>query len=136
MKVSDTVKQFLAAEGRWNILATSDRGGKPNVASFGSLQLLDDETVVLMLGDNRSYANLKENPHAAVMVIPHGETGMAAKGCRLYLKVRTMQDQGKEWEECRTKIQAKIGKAAEMLKHYVCFEVIDARPILDLGQGI
>lgn len=58
---------------------------------------------------------------------------MAAKGCRLYLKVRSTQDEGREWEECKAMIQDRIGKAADMLKHYLCFDVIEARPILDLG---
>jgi len=136
MKITEMVKQLLTTEGRWNILATSDKTGKPNIANFGSVQLVGDSSIAVMLGDNRSYANLKENPYAAAIVIPYGESGMGAKGCRLYLKVQSMQDKGREWEECKARVQAKIGKAAEILKHYVCFDILEARPILDFGQGI
>jgi len=136
MHASDTVRQLLSTEGRWNIMATSDKQGKANVANFGSMHLIGDDSVAVMLGDGRTYGNLKENPYAAAIVIPYGESGLGAKGCRLYLRVKSMQDRGKEWEECRARLQAKLGKAVEMLKHYVCFEILEARPILDLGQGI
>jgi hypothetical protein len=57
-------------------------------------------------------------------------------GCRLYLKVSSVLDGGKQWEECRERIRARIGSAADMLKHLVSFEIVEARPILDFGQGI
>jgi hypothetical protein len=47
-----------------------------------------------------------------------------------------MRDEGEEWDECKAKLQAKLGKAADMLKHYVRFDILETRPILDLGQGI
>jgi len=136
MKVSETVKKCLEQEGRANVLATSDRSGKVNVAMFGSYQLMDDSSVIVMLGDNRSYKNLKENPHAACMVMMHGKTGLATEGCRLYMKVRAMEDEGEKWNEVREKIRARIGDAANMLKHLVWFDIVEARPILDFGQGI
>jgi len=136
MKVSETVKQCLEQEGRANVLATSDKSGKVNVAMFGSYRLMDDSSVIVMLGDNRSYKNLKENPHAACMVMVHGKTGLATEGCRLYMKVRAMEDGGEKWNEVREKIRARIGDAANMLKHLVWFDIVEARPILDFGQGI
>ena len=136
MKVSETVKKYLEQEGRANVLATSDKSGKVNVAMFGSYRLMDDSSVIVMLGDNRSYKNLKENPHAACMVMLHGKTGLATEGCRLYMKVRAMEDEGEKWNEVREKIRARIGDAANMLKHLVWFDIVEARPILDFGQGI
>lgn len=136
MKVSETVRNCFGAEARANILATSDRTGSVNLAMFGSCQLMDDESVIVMLGDNRSYSNLRENPHAACMVMLHGKTGLATEGCRLYLKVRSMEDEGEQWIGVRDKIRARIGGAADMLKHLVWFDIVEARPILDFGQGI
>jgi hypothetical protein len=136
MKISQTVKKCLEQEGRSNVLATSDKSGKVNVAMFGSYQLMDDSSVIIMLGDNRSYKNLKENPHAACMVMLHGKTGLATEGCRLYMKVRAIEDKGEKWNEVREKIRARIGDAANMLKHLVWFDIVEARPILDFGQGI
>jgi hypothetical protein len=136
MKISQTVKKCLEQEGRSNVLATSDKSGKVNVAMFGSYQLMDDSSVIIMLGDNRSYKNLKENPHAACMVMLHGKTGLATEGCRLYMKVRAIEDKGEKWNEVREKIRTRIGDAANMLKHLVWFDIVEARPILDFGQGI
>ncbi|MBE0480283.1 MAG: pyridoxamine 5'-phosphate oxidase family protein [Dehalococcoidia bacterium] len=136
MKVSEKVRQILSTEPRWNVLATTSPEGKVNIAMFGSVELSDDETLIAMLGDNRSYTNLKSNPLAACMVILPGQTGMQTQGCRLYLRVRATADDGEVWEQCKARIKSRIGNAAEILKHYVCFGVLEARPLLDLGQGI
>jgi hypothetical protein len=136
MHVSDTVKGYLEADARANVLATTDKAGKVNLAAFGSLHLGDDGTLVLMLGDNRSFANLKDNPYAACMVTLHGKTGMSQEGCRLYLKVRAIEDSGAQWEKTKAAIKARIGAGADILKHLVKFDIVEARPILDFGQGV
>ena len=136
MQVSEKVKDYLNKEGRSNLLATSDAHGKVNIAMFGSYKLMDDSSVVVMLGDNRSYENLKENPYAACMVMLPGKTGFATVGCRLYMKARTIEDDGVEWKVIKEEIKSRIGNAADLLKHLVWFDIVEARPILDLGQGI
>jgi flavin-binding protein dodecin len=136
MRVSSAVRQCLEQEGRTNVLATSDRTGKVNVAMFGSYRLMDDSSVIVMLSDNRTMANLRENPHAACLVMLHGTGGMATEGCRLYMKVRSIEDEGETWSEVRQSIRKRIGNAADMLRHLVWFDIVEARPILDLGQGI
>lgn len=136
MKINEKVRGYLLAEGRSNVLATTDGSGKANVAVFGSLALVDDETILVMVGDNRTYANLKANPSAACLVTLHGKTGMQQEGCRLYLRVRSIEDGGKMFDEVKGKVKARVGDAAEMLKHLVLFDIVDVRPILDMGQGV
>ena len=136
MKVNETVKGFLQVEGRSNVLATTDKAGKVNLAVFGSLALADDATVIVMVGDNRTYANLQENSSASCLVTLHGKTGMQQEGCRLYLKVRSIEDEGKMFDEIKEKVRARVGDAAEMLKHLVWFDIEEVRPILDMGQGV
>ncbi len=136
MQVSSAVRQCLEQEGRTNVLATSDRSGKVNVAMFGSCRLMDDSSVIVMLSDNRTMANLRENPHAACLVMLQGTLGMATEGCRLYMKVRSIEDEGETWSEVRQSVRKRIGNAADMLRHLVWFDIVEARPILDLGQGI
>jgi len=136
MKINETARGYLQAEGRSNVLATTDKSGKVNLAVFGSLALADDATVVVMVGDNRTYANLQENPSASSLVTLHGKTGMQQEGCRLYLKVRSIEDEGKMFDEIKGKVRAKVGDAAEMLKHLVWFDIEEVRPILDMGQGV
>jgi hypothetical protein len=136
MKISETVKKCLETEGKTSMLATSDKSGKVNVAMFGSLMLVDDSSVLVMLGDNRSFSNLKENPQAACIITLPGKGGMATQGCRLYMKVRTIQEEGEKFKEVKEKIRAKIGGGADMLMHLVMFDIVEARLILDFGQGI
>lgn len=136
MQISETVRNMMKNQGRANVLATSDAQGKVNLAMFGSYQLIDDSSVIVMLSDNRSFKNLNENPYAACIVMLHGRTGMATEGCRLYMKARTIEDEGQTWTEVREQIRAKIGNAADMLKHLVWFDIVEVRPILDFGQGI
>ena len=136
MKINEKVRGYLQTEARSNVLATTDKSGKVNVAVFGSLALADDETIVVMVGDNRTYANLKANPFAACLVTLHGKTGMQQEGCRLYLRVRSIEDGGKMFDEIKGKVKARVGDAAEMLKHLVFFDIVEVRPILDMGQGV
>ena len=136
MNVSDTVKQFFATRERTNILATAGADGKVNVAAFGSPALEGDDRVSMLLGDNRTWANLGQNPRAAFLIIMHGGTGMGMKGCRLYVKVARTADSGPPFEARMAEIRARIGDAADMLKHLVVFDILEVRPILDLGQGV
>ena len=136
MKINETVQGFFQAEGRSNVLATTDKSGKVNVAVFGSFAMVDDETGIVMIGDNRTYANLEENPSASVLVTVHGKTGMQQEGCRLYLKVRSIEEEGKRFDAIKGKVRAKVGDAAEMLKHLVTFDIEEVRPILDMGQSV
>lgn len=136
MKVNEKTREYLQTEARSNVLATTDKSGKVNLAVFGSLALADDATVIVMLGDNRSYSNLQENPLASCLVTLHGKTGMQQEGCRIYLKVRSIEDEGRMFDEIKEKVRAKVGDAAQMLKHLVRFDIEDVRPILDMGQGV
>jgi hypothetical protein len=136
MQVSDVVKGFFASRERTNILATTSKDGKVNVAAFGSPALEGDSQISMMLGDNRSFANLSENPYGAFLVIMHGGKGMGMQGCRLYVKVAHMEDSGPGFDRRMEEIRARIGDGANMLKHFVLFDVLEARPILDFGQDI
>lgn len=136
MQVSDAVKEFFAVRERTNVLATCGKDGAVNVAAFGSPALSGGDTIIMMLGDNRSFANLAENPKAALLVMMHGGTGMGMKGCRLYLTLRETADSGEKFEALLTPIRERIGRGADILKHYVEFEITSARPILDFGQGV
>ena len=136
MKLNDKARGYLRTEGRTNVLATADRCGHVNLAVFGSLALADDTSMIVLVGDNRTHANLRENPFAACLVTLHGKTGMQQEGCRLYLKVRAIEDGGRVFEEVKGQVKAKVGEAAEMLKHLVWFDILDVRPILDMGQEV
>jgi hypothetical protein len=136
VKISETVKKYASEAGKTSVISTANRAGETNIGVYGSPALINDETVAIMLGDNRTYRNLTENPYAAYLLILHGKTGMQTEGCRIYLKVREIEDGGKDFDDMKAVIKAKVGKAADMLKHRVIFDVTEVRPILDFGQGI
>lgn len=134
--ISEKVKEYLSVTGKMNVLSTANKAGETNVAMFGSFLLSDETTMMLMLGDNNTYANLKQNPHAALLVVLPGNTGMKTEGCRIYLKVKSVEDGGDMFDRMKAGVRAKVGDAANMLNHLVIFDIIKTRPILDMGQGI
>ena len=80
---------FENAEGT-GILATADSDGNVDLAIYASPHMMDDETVVLVMSDKLSHANLQANPKAAYMFI---EAAKGYRGKRIYLqKVREEND--------------------------------------------
>ena len=135
--VSSKVKEYLSAQGKMNILSTCSKDGNNNVAIFGSLGLKDDSTIMVALGDNRSYANLMENPDAALLVIVPGKTGLETEGCRLYLKLRSSEDSSDILTNIINAVRSRAGDAAaDSLKHLLLFDIVASRPIVDIGQNI
>lgn len=134
--LNNNVKKCLTSPNKTNILSTSNKHGDNNIAMFGSIVLAGDSTLMLLLGDNRTYANLKENPDAALLVTLPGKAGMQMEGCRIYMKVKTVEEGGDTFDRLKAGIKEKVGDAAEMLKHLIHFEITDVRPIVDMGQGV
>lgn len=66
VKLTPEIKEALAAV-KLVYLATASKKGVPNAVPVGAFKLLDDET--MLISDqffNKTLANLKENPYAAV----------------------------------------------------------------------
>jgi len=128
--------EYFNASPRIGTLSTADRSGKVDTGIFGSPRMLDEKTVIMGLGQNRSLANLKENPNAVFMIVEPGETVMDWKGIRVYMKMKSMAMSGKPLEDYRQRMAAVAGKeAAAMIQAVVTFEVTELRPIMDMGQG-
>ncbi len=66
VEISKEVFEIVNKPGRVGVLGTADKQGQPNTAYFGSLRLMEDGSVVLGLGKNRSLKNLEENPLAVL----------------------------------------------------------------------
>jgi hypothetical protein len=98
--------------------------------------MVDEKTVFMGLGNNRTFANLQENPKAVFMIMEPGNTLPEWKGVRVYLKMIDCQTSGKKVESIKAVIAEKAGKnAAEMIHAAVSFEVSELRPLADFGQG-
>jgi hypothetical protein len=133
-KLTRDIYNVVNHPGRIATLATADKKGIPDVAYFGSPRLMDDGTLVLGSGENRSLRNLRENPNAAFFCVDEAPVTPKTPGCRLYLKVKSIQDKGPVVEGIRKNIAMYFNKeAAEMIVAAVVFDVVDVRPLIAAG---
>jgi len=118
---------------RIGTLSTVSGNGDPNVAVFGSPQMIDENTVVMGIGKNRSFRNLKENPKAVFIVMEPGDTVFDWKGARVYLEAIDMETSGGFYTQVREDIAKAAGQqAASMIHAAVRFRITGIRHIVDM----
>jgi hypothetical protein len=114
-------------------LSTANQKGEVNVAVFGSPQMIDENTVVMGIGRNRSFANLKKNPNAVFIVVEPGKTVMDWKGARVYLEALAIETGGGFYEQIKENIAKAAGTAAaDMIHAAIRFKITEVRPIVDM----
>jgi hypothetical protein len=102
------------------------------VAVFGSPQMIDENTVVMGIGRNRSFRNLQENPKAVFIVVEPGKTIMDWKGARVYLEAVEIEKGGGFFDEVKEGIAKAAGKAAaDMIHAAVRFRVTEIRSVVE-----
>jgi len=117
-------------------LSTADKNGKVNSGYFGSPRMIDEKTIFLGLGKNRTLANLQENPHACFLIMEPGDKLPEWKGVRLYLKMTDCQTSGEKLDTMKGRIAEPAGEgAAKMIHAAITFEIREIRPLADFGQG-
>jgi hypothetical protein len=117
---------------RIGTLSTANRNGEVNVAVFGSPQMIDENTVVMGIGRNRSFRNLQENPKAVFIVVEPGKTLMDWKGARVYLEAVEIEKGGGFFDEVKEGIAKAAGKAAaDMIHAAVRFRVTEIRSVVE-----
>ena len=90
--------EYFNKQPRIGVLSTASRDGKVDAAVFGSPQMADEETVIVALGENRTYEYLRENPHAVFTIVESGETIADWKGLRVYLRMKEHASSGEMFE--------------------------------------
>lgn len=132
VEISKEVFEIVNKPGRVGVLGTADKNGQPNAAYFGSLRLMEDGSVVLGLGNNRSLKNLEENPLAVLFCVTESPVGFQTPGMRLYLKLKEIQKSGPFYDGIKVAIAEIAGAdAANMIVAGVAFEVTDIRKLVD-----
>jgi len=98
--------------------------------------MIDEKTIFLGLGKNRTLANLQENPHACFLIMEPGDKLPEWKGVRLYLKMTDCQTSGEKLDTMKGRIAEAAGEgAAKMIHAAITFEIREIRPLADFGQG-
>ncbi len=116
------------------VLATANTQGEVDAAVFGSCRLLDDNTVVVGLGNNRTLANLKLNPYATLLFATPGPSVFKWAGARVYLKLTDLLETGSLFEETVAEVEREAGKmAARMITTVATFTITEVRPIVDFS---
>ena len=134
--MSKELMEYFNTQPRLGTLSTANKEGRVDVAYFGSAQMTDENTVVVGLGHNRTYANLRENPHAVFMIMQPGKEPASWKGVRVYLKMTEFQESGRKLDMIRARVAEKVGEmtAKKMIHAYVQFQIGEIRPFADFGQ--
>ena len=128
--------EFFNKMPRLGTLNTASKDGRVDVAYFGSARMIDERTIFMGCGKNRTFANLQENPNAVFAIMEPGKSAPEWKGVRLYLKMTECQTSGKKLDELRKMLTEKVSKAAaDMMHAAITFEVQELRPFADFGQG-
>jgi hypothetical protein len=117
---------FETTEGT-GILSTADSDGNVDSAIYAIPHIVDDETLVLVMTDKLSHANLQTNPKATYMFI---EKAKGYKGKRLYLqKIREENDPELVQSFRRRKRYDEEGEAVSG-SSAVYFKVVKIRPLV------
>ena len=74
---SDLIDYFNKSP-KLGVLSTSSTDGKVNSAVFGSPQMIDEKTVIAATADNRTFANLQENPYALYTIMSQREGSVSS----------------------------------------------------------
>jgi Pyridoxamine 5'-phosphate oxidase len=125
------VMEMFNKQSRIGALATANKNGDVNAAVFGSPQMIDEDTVIMAIGDNRSYQYLQENPKASFIVIEPGDSPASWRGMRLYLEVADFERYGEVLDSFRENIRKVAGnKSADAITAAIRFKILDVRPLI------
>jgi len=134
--MSKSLMEYFNKQPRLGVLSTSSKAGEVDSAYFGSPRMVDDQTIIVALGKNKTFANLQDNPHACYMIMEPGKTIMEWKGLRIYLKMTKCETSGDNVDVMKKMITEKAGEAAgKMIYAAVTFSITSVRPLADFGQG-
>ena len=134
--MSSKLMEYFNKQPRLGTLSTSAKDGKVDVAVFGSPRMIDENSVYMGIGKNRSFSYLQQNPYAVYMIMEPGKGLADWKGIRMYLKVKNIATSGTIFDTYKRQLAEAIGEAAAGMIHAgVTFEVVEVRPVVDMGQG-
>jgi hypothetical protein len=118
-------------QSRIGVLATSNKNGDVNTAVFGSPRMIDENTVIMAIGDNRSASYLEENPRASFLVVEPGAEPASWGGARLYLEVEAFERFGELLDSFREQIRKTAGdSSANAIQAAIRFKITYVRSLI------
>lgn len=128
--------EYFNKSPRLGVFSTSSTDGRVDSAVFGSPQMIDEKTVIAATANNRTFANLKENPYAMYTIMEPGDSITDWKGIRVYMKLKEYATSGELLDMIRTQAANFVGEeGAKLIYAALTFEVYEIRPLVDFGQG-
>lgn len=128
--------EYFNKSPRIGTLSTADTSGRVDSGVFGSPRMMDEKTVIMGLGQNRTLQNLQQNPYAVFLIVEPGKAFLDWKGIRVYLKALTVATSGPVLDTFKANMAKVAGEdAAKMIYAVVNFEITEVRPLIDMGQG-
>jgi len=122
-----SLKKMFPPGGR-GVIAASDSSGSVNTAIYAQPHVIDEKTVAWGMTEGRTWACLKENPHASYLYMNPGP-GFA--GVRLGLTLKELTSGGDLMEEIRAHTAEIVSPAAaQAVRHVAYFEVTEVRPLI------
>jgi hypothetical protein len=115
--MSEKLMEYFNKIPRLGTLSTANKAGKVDVAYFGSARMIDEKTIFMGCGKNRTFANLQENPNGVFMIMEPGNSPPEWKGVRLYLRMIDCQTSRKKLDMLKAQIKEKAGEAAAKMMH-------------------
>ena len=98
--------------------------------------MIDETTVVISTGRNRTLSNLQGNPYAVFLIMEPGRSIMDWEGIRVYTKAKQVATSCEILDASRRGAAKFIGKeASKMMQASVASEATEVRPLIDFGQG-
>lgn len=129
------VMEMFNRKNRIGVLSTSNKNGDVNTAVFGSPRMMDEDTVIMAIGDNRTLQYLQENPKAGFLVVEPGNAPGEWKGARLYLEVDSFERYGELVDSFRENIRKMAGdRSADAIVAAIRFKITDVRPLIDSSK--
>jgi len=137
VEMSKELLEFFNKQPRLMTVSTADNDGNVNAAYFGSPRMIDEKTIVMGSGANKSLSNLKENPKACFLIMEPGQSVPDWKGVRIYVTMTECAESGPKLDDLRALIGQKVGAetAKKMIHAALTFEIGGIRPLADFGQG-
>ncbi len=130
-------KELMELFNKWpriGTLSTANKMGDVNVAAFGSPRMVDENTVVMGIGNGRSYRNLERNPKAVFIVMEPAPKVQDWEGARVYLEAVDIETEGKFYDEIKRNIAKAFGQeAADLVHAAIRFRITEVRPLVEVG---